>query len=78
MTPNTEITIDNGVIQFNQITGAEQGTYICTATNSMGSVTLSAALLIQGNHLTSPSDTCNIIIGDTQRKFINNIFVKHV
>lgn len=43
----TEIKPD-GVLMFTRVTGEEQGSYICTATNSMGSVSASATLLIAG------------------------------
>lgn len=38
----------NGVLMFTRVTGEEQGSYICTATNSMGSISASATLLIAG------------------------------
>jgi hypothetical protein len=43
----TEIKQD-GVLMFSRVTGEEQGSYTCTATNSMGSVSASATLLIAG------------------------------
>ena len=37
------------MIRFNGVTGSEQGQYVCTGTNEVGSVTVTANLLIQGN-----------------------------
>lgn len=48
-TDNTEI-LENGVIRFMSVTGAEQGAYICTAENGMGTITVTANLRIQGKH----------------------------
>lgn len=47
MTANTEV-LDNGVIRFMHVTGPEQGSYICTATNDVGSVTSTAVINIEG------------------------------
>ncbi|KAK2193775.1 hypothetical protein NP493_5g02050 [Ridgeia piscesae] len=47
MTDNTEV-LDNGVIRFMHVTGPEQGSYVCTATNDIGSVTATAVLTIAG------------------------------
>jgi dystroglycan 1 len=47
LTDNTEL-LENGVIRFNGVTGPEQGTYVCTAVNSAGTVTASVTLLVQG------------------------------
>ena len=41
-------TMDNGVIMFKQVTQAEQGGYICTAENEMGSTTATATLFVEG------------------------------
>ncbi|KAF2367998.1 Laminin G domain [Trinorchestia longiramus] len=43
MTPNTEIK-PGGIITFNQVTGNEKGTYICTARNDAGEVRSTAVL----------------------------------
>ena len=40
--------MDNGVLMFERVTGDEQGSYICTATNAVGTVTLTASLVVQG------------------------------
>ena len=48
-TSNTEVFTDNRVIRFTGATGAEQGAYICTATNEAGTVSMTATLVVQGN-----------------------------
>ena len=45
---STEVNENNGVLRFNQVTGEEQGQYICTATNEVGSITATATLEIAG------------------------------
>ncbi len=52
-TQNTEITEENGVLRFNAVTGAEQGGYICTATNAVGTVTATATMNVIGGALTA-------------------------
>ena len=47
-TSNTDVNTENGVITFNEITGDEQGTYICTATNAMGSISATASIVVTG------------------------------
>ena len=47
-TSNTEVIAENGVLRFTQVTGAEAGAYICTATNDAGTTTATASLLIEG------------------------------
>ncbi|KAK6175562.1 hypothetical protein SNE40_014001 [Patella caerulea] len=47
-TTTTDVMDGNGVIMFKQVTGEEQGQYICTATNVMGTVTGTASLRIEG------------------------------
>ncbi|GAB1602266.1 basement membrane-specific heparan sulfate proteoglycan core protein-like isoform X6, partial [Argonauta hians] len=47
MTRNVEIS-ENGVIRFTQVTSEDQGGYICTASNAVGTVTATATLLIEG------------------------------
>ncbi|XP_025082607.1 basement membrane-specific heparan sulfate proteoglycan core protein-like isoform X8 [Pomacea canaliculata] len=47
-TQTTEVTDENGVIMFKRVTGDEQGGYICTATNAMGTVTATVNLRIEG------------------------------
>jgi hypothetical protein len=49
LTANTQI-LDNGVIRFNRINGPEQGSYICTVTNSAGTTTATATLRVQGKY----------------------------
>lgn len=48
MTSNTEVFDANGVIRFNSVTGPEQGSYVCSATNEVGTVTATAMLTIKG------------------------------
>lgn len=72
-TDNTEI-LENGVIRFMSVTGAEQGAYICTAENGMGTITVTANLRIQGKHtnwedidtreVMPPGGTHSIRLGD--------------
>lgn len=50
-TQTTEVTDENGVIMFKRVTGDEQGGYICTATNAMGTVTATVNLRIEGQRL---------------------------
>ena len=47
MAGNTEV-LDNGVIRFLNVDGSEQGSYVCTATNTGGTVTATATLRISG------------------------------
>ena len=47
MTSNTEI-LDDGVLQFRDVTTAEQGGYVCTASNSAGTVSVMALLNVHG------------------------------
>ena len=51
LTLNTEVTEANGVIRFTGVTDEEQGAYICTATNAVGSVTATATLTVAGGIL---------------------------
>ncbi|XP_064642804.1 basement membrane-specific heparan sulfate proteoglycan core protein-like isoform X7 [Lineus longissimus] len=46
LTANTQI-LENGVIRFDRINGPEQGSYICTATNTAGTTTATATLRVQ-------------------------------
>ncbi|KAL3861148.1 hypothetical protein ACJMK2_007217 [Sinanodonta woodiana] len=46
LTERTEV-MDNGVIMFKGTTQQEQGSYICTATNDMGTTTATATLIVQ-------------------------------
>lgn len=45
LTPNTEVK-PGGIITFNQVTGTEEGSYICTARNEAGEVKSTAILEI--------------------------------
>ncbi|XP_067659130.1 basement membrane-specific heparan sulfate proteoglycan core protein-like isoform X2 [Haliotis asinina] len=47
-TSTTDVMDENGVIMFKGVTGDEQGSYVCTATNAMGTVTVTATLKIEG------------------------------
>jgi len=47
MTANTEVE-ENGILRFRDVTTAEQGGYVCTASNSAGTVSLMALLNVQG------------------------------
>jgi len=48
--PFTETTreLDDGVLQFVDATGSESGQYICTATNSVGTSTVTIELNVRG------------------------------
>ena len=48
LSSRTRVDDSNGVIQFADVTEAEQGDYVCTATNRAGTVTAIATLLVQG------------------------------
>ncbi|XP_060073482.1 basement membrane-specific heparan sulfate proteoglycan core protein-like [Ylistrum balloti] len=63
-TENTEL-MENGVIMFKQVTGAEAGEYVCTATNDMGSVSATAVLIIQGppRIIIQPDRTIYAVVG---------------
>lgn len=50
-TSTTDIMEENGVIMFKGVTGDEQGSYVCTATNAMGTVTATAILRIEGQYI---------------------------
>ncbi|XP_060586623.1 basement membrane-specific heparan sulfate proteoglycan core protein-like isoform X4 [Ruditapes philippinarum] len=58
-------TMDNGVIMFKQVSQAEQGGYICTAENEMGSTTATATLIVEGPPTITiqPSKTVYALIG---------------
>ena len=47
MTSNTEV-LEGGVLQFRDVTAREQGGYVCTASNSAGTVSVVAELNIHG------------------------------
>ena len=51
MDPEKVEIMENGVIMFKQITSAQQGSYICTATNDMGTITATASLVVEGNYI---------------------------
>ncbi|XP_064610527.1 LOW QUALITY PROTEIN: basement membrane-specific heparan sulfate proteoglycan core protein-like [Liolophura sinensis] len=67
-TDNTEI-LENGVIRFMSVTGAEQGAYICTAENGMGTITVTANLRIKGppRIRVSPGNVVRVREGDSVR-----------
>ena len=48
MDPDKVEVMDNGVIMFKQTTSAEQGSYMCTATNDMGTISATASLIVEG------------------------------
>lgn len=47
MTSNTQV-LDDGVLQFYDVSAAEQGRYVCTASNIAGTVTAMAVLNVEG------------------------------
>ncbi|XP_014662216.1 PREDICTED: basement membrane-specific heparan sulfate proteoglycan core protein-like [Priapulus caudatus] len=47
-THNTQMFAESGVLQFNAVEGSEQGTYICTASNDAGRVSITARLRVAG------------------------------
>ncbi|GAB6018614.1 hypothetical protein CHUAL_000299 [Chamberlinius hualienensis] len=65
---NVEI-INGGIIRFNSVTANEQGRYICTANNSVGTVTGVANLIIQGlpEITISPSSPYTVSVGQKVR-----------
>ncbi|KAK7494115.1 hypothetical protein BaRGS_00014588, partial [Batillaria attramentaria] len=65
-TSTTKQMDGNGVIMFERVTGEEQGGYICTATNSAGTVTLTASLVIEGPPVitVTPGTRITAIVGD--------------
>ena len=80
LTANTEILTESGVVRFIQVTGPEQGPYICTATNEVGSVTATAVLKIQGTPKQELVKACLIIVAlgkaaaGTQETRYNTVF----
>lgn len=68
-TSSTEVMTENGVLRFLGVTGEEAGSYICTATNPMGSVTATATLRIQGRTrvILSPSTPQRLYEGQALR-----------
>ena len=65
LTDKTEV-MDNGVIMFKEATQTEQGSYICTATNDMGTITATVTLIVQGPPTITlqPSQTVYALIGE--------------
>ncbi|XP_041377591.1 basement membrane-specific heparan sulfate proteoglycan core protein-like isoform X3 [Gigantopelta aegis] len=65
-TSTTDIMVENGVIMFKSVTGDEQGAYICTATNAVGTVTATAVLKIEGPPKVSisPGHLVTSIVGE--------------
>lgn len=49
MSPERVKTMENGVIMFEDVTQAEQGGYICTAENEMGTTSATATLIVEGS-----------------------------
>jgi len=43
--------LEHGVLQFVDVTGSERGQYICTATNSAGTTSVTVQLNIRGTQL---------------------------
>ncbi|KAL3861149.1 hypothetical protein ACJMK2_007217 [Sinanodonta woodiana] len=68
LTERTEV-MDNGVIMFKGTTQQEQGSYICTATNDMGTTTATATLIVQGppRIMILPSKTIYASVGQRVR-----------
>ena len=54
MTSNTEV-LEGGELRFRDVTAREQGGYVCTASNSAGTVSVSVQLNIHGNDHTCSS-----------------------
>lgn len=50
--PFTETTreLDYGVLEFVSVTGSERGQYICTASNSAGTSSITVDLNVRGTH----------------------------
>ena len=67
-TRNTDVTENSGAIRFFQVTGAEQGSYICTGTSSAGTVSATATLRVQGAVLISIRPDA-VRVGAGQRVF---------
>ncbi|KAL3861185.1 hypothetical protein ACJMK2_007245 [Sinanodonta woodiana] len=68
LTEHTQV-MENGVIMFKGTTQQEQGSYICTATNDIGTTTATATLIVQGppTILIQPSKTIYAIVGQRVR-----------
>lgn len=47
MTSHAQV-VENGVIRFNGVSSEDQGGYICSATNAVGTITATATLLVTG------------------------------
>ncbi|XP_070207543.1 basement membrane-specific heparan sulfate proteoglycan core protein-like isoform X4 [Littorina saxatilis] len=65
-TATTKLMTESGVIMFERVTGEEQGSYICTATNAAGTITLTATLIIQGppSVVVTPGTDITVIEGE--------------
>ena len=50
MTSNTEV-LEDGVLRFRGVTTEEQGGYVCTASNSVSTVSLLARLRVRGENV---------------------------
>lgn len=70
--------MEGGVLRFNNVDGSESGSYICTATNSAGSVTATATFNVAGkNHpglvvllfQTPPTNTSYLIDPSPTKKY---------
>ena len=48
MDPEKVEIMDNGVIMFKAVSTSEQGSYLCTATNDMGTISATASLIVEG------------------------------
>lgn len=47
MTSHAQV-VENGVIRFTGVSSEDQGGYICSATNAVGTITATATLLVTG------------------------------
>ncbi|KAK3801367.1 hypothetical protein RRG08_059069 [Elysia crispata] len=65
-TSNTEVRQSSGVLVFNGITAEEQGEYVCSATNQMGTVTATVSVRVEGppSITVTPSKRVVSIVGN--------------
>ncbi|CAL1546871.1 unnamed protein product [Lymnaea stagnalis] len=64
---------ENGVLMFNSLTVEDQGEYICTAVNELGTVSATASLRVEGPPTIEIKPGKNIIVVTGQRVYIECI-----
>ncbi|XP_012944719.1 basement membrane-specific heparan sulfate proteoglycan core protein [Aplysia californica] len=65
-TSRTEVKPENGVLMFSSLTSAEQGEYMCSATNEVGTITATASLRVEGPPVIdiTPGTRITTIVGE--------------